>query len=668
MSKTLRVVDGALVFGLTLLFYTLTMPRAITLEDAGLFQMVCHMGGIGHPPGYPLFTMLCQPLMFFPHVINGNLISALFAGLTVIFLYLICLRMTGDRVFAIVAALAYGFSNTFWSQAIIIEVYTLATLLFVVCWWFLQSLAEQPRLRSWLLFTLFFGLGLSNHWPLLLLSTPALLAMLWPLRNWLFNELKSPRFWVFSSLCFLVGLAPYVTILLNDNPEIAVFGAVDSPSELVRYVSRSAYSDDHPSAGVYDKLQYGGWLLGVGLSEFGVVGTPVLIAGLIVGFGRLPRNVNLALWLMYLGSTFMLVMLLDFEYRHYFRAVFRPYPVIACIPLAIWFALGVHLMVDFVSRYARWTRYLIPSVAVVLVLVSNFNDNNRSESTLARDYGESVLNSLPPNAVLFTKGDNQTGVLGYLHHVRGLRPDVELRDWENLVFANRLASPRAGEDRRREEILQFVQTTDRPVFLLDPLLTPTINYGAYFGLASGNAYAFEPALERYLDLLLILYLGDYITDGHEQHFAFNMLIRYARQYLGYAHHSGYESLDETRRARIALLQQTFPGRIVTLEVALDNGGGVAQKQKLLSLVDEAREGIPEFATPPSRAMFYNLAARLHLLPPVDREEAKRFYRLSIESWPTSDNPGICPLIGLYRQSEDQREVERWRANFPEKNC
>jgi hypothetical protein len=57
--------DSAVWMALPLLLYWLTLPRSLTLGDAGLFQLVCHEGGVGLPPGYPLFTLACQGLSHF---------------------------------------------------------------------------------------------------------------------------------------------------------------------------------------------------------------------------------------------------------------------------------------------------------------------------------------------------------------------------------------------------------------------------------------------------------------------------------------------------------------------------------------------------------------------------------------------------------------------------
>ncbi|MEX2327094.1 MAG: DUF2723 domain-containing protein, partial [Pseudomonadales bacterium] len=238
------------VFAATLGVYFITMPRTITLEDAGLFQMVCHLGGISHPPGYPLFTLLCNGLVQVPGVINGNLVSALFASLAVAFFHHICYRLTNERLFAYVASLSWGFSAAFWSQAIIIEVYSLAALLFMICWWLVIEFEQSRRNTFWFGACLVFGLALSNHWPLMILSSAGLLAAVSPALGDLLSRCRSPKFVVWSLALVLAGLLPYATLVLDANPKIAIYGAIDSFGDFLRYVARSAYKDDHATAGI----------------------------------------------------------------------------------------------------------------------------------------------------------------------------------------------------------------------------------------------------------------------------------------------------------------------------------------------------------------------------------------------------------------------------------
>lgn len=648
------------VFAFAMVVYCLTMPRTITLEDAGLFQMVCHLDGIAHPPGYPLFTLLCGVLVQTPTVINGNLVSALFGAAAVTVFHAICHELSRDRLFAWVASLAWAFSATFWSQSIIIEVYTLAALMFVVCWWLLLKYVATGSERFWFAACFAYGLSLSNHWPLMILSTAGLMALTSPAMPGLLSSLKSARFTGLTIGCVIAGLLPYTSLVLNRDPAIAVYGGIDSLGELMRYVARSAYDDDHAAAGVIDRLQYAGWLVTESGLQAGVVGLPLILVGFVQSFREFRRSVSLGLLLTWCGSTLVLVLLLNFEYSHYYRAIFRPYPIIAYVAVSFWFALGARTLARLLSRWFSLAPVVIGPLVVATVLLTNYPKLDRSGAAMVENYARTVLESLPRDAVLFVRGDNQVGPVGYLHYVAGVRPDVEVRDLENLVFANRLASPFLPVERQNEVIAQFVRRSERPVFAMDPAISPHIDYGAYvqFNPAGENRYAFPPAFGAWVDLLVEVYREDLSQDPHEQYFVYQSLIRFANHYVGYS--VAAVDVPDPIAERTRLLQSTFPGKLVTLDKLLENASRVPPKELLTEMAELTEVQMPAFATPVSVAKFYELFARIDLLPPRNEERARIHLERSFEAFPVSANPAVCLLRNLNGGATTRR--------LPEADC
>jgi hypothetical protein len=55
-----------------------------------------------------------------------------------------------------------------------------------------------------------------------------------------------------------------------------------------------------------------------------------------------------------------------------------------------------------------------------------WDDHDRGQKTLARDMARAYLESCPPNAILFSFGDNDTYPLWYAQEVEGIRPDVRV--------------------------------------------------------------------------------------------------------------------------------------------------------------------------------------------------------------------------------------------------
>jgi hypothetical protein len=98
---------------------------------------------------------------------------------------------------------------------------------------------------------------------------------------------------------------------------------------------------------------------------------------------------------------------------------------------SIWIGLGVLGLVKAIDKYIPKT-----VAAVVVSLVSlgvpalmaaeNWDDHDRSNRFVARDFGDNYLLSLKPNAIIFTNGDNDTFPLWYNQEVEGQRTDVRV--------------------------------------------------------------------------------------------------------------------------------------------------------------------------------------------------------------------------------------------------
>jgi hypothetical protein len=99
---------------------------------------------------------------------------------------------------------------------------------------------------------------------------------------------------------------------------------------------------------------------------------------------------------------------------------------------AIWIGLGVLWVKEIFEKYmkAPVANYVSAGLCLlaVPVLMGNqeWDDHDRSKKTLARDLAKDYLESCPPNAMLFSFGDNDTYPLWYAQEVEGIRPDVRV--------------------------------------------------------------------------------------------------------------------------------------------------------------------------------------------------------------------------------------------------
>ncbi|TSD67454.1 DUF2723 domain-containing protein [Inquilinus sp. KBS0705] len=99
---------------------------------------------------------------------------------------------------------------------------------------------------------------------------------------------------------------------------------------------------------------------------------------------------------------------------------------------AIWIGLGVIGIADMLSKKVniRTSAYISIGIglliAPVLLASKEWQSHDRSTKMTPHDMAYNYLISCPPNAILFTYGDNDTYSLWYDQEVEGIRPDVRI--------------------------------------------------------------------------------------------------------------------------------------------------------------------------------------------------------------------------------------------------
>ena len=98
----------------------------------------------------------------------------------------------------------------------------------------------------------------------------------------------------------------------------------------------------------------------------------------------------------------------------------------------IWIGFGLLGIVEMLQKVMK-NKMAVAVVAFVLCLsvptvmaASGWEGHNRSDKTSALDWGKNYLKNLPENAVIFTRGDNDTFPLWYVQEVEGYRTDVRV--------------------------------------------------------------------------------------------------------------------------------------------------------------------------------------------------------------------------------------------------
>ena len=172
------------VFAGGLVLYVATADRGVQWQDSGWQQLRIVTGVIEHPLG----LALTHPLQYYlgraavrvlpvEPAFAITLVSCLAGAIAVANLGATILTVTRRIFAAVVAAVAFALSHTFWQHATHTESYAIVAVLLTGEWLCLARYATTMRGRFLVILALLNGLGVANH-PLAGLATPVDVAII----------------------------------------------------------------------------------------------------------------------------------------------------------------------------------------------------------------------------------------------------------------------------------------------------------------------------------------------------------------------------------------------------------------------------------------------------------------------------------------------------------
>lgn len=493
-SARARVLAGMLLAAVASVVFWRTAYPTITWWDSSNYSLAAATLGITNAPGSLLLTLLGWLVLRVPTGLTPahtlNLLAGLLAALTTLLVCVVALQVlrttagataepepaplsTPDARFPIplalpsherrvtnpyavplgaaLGALTFGFSATLWEHAVkftpyvLTVVFTGCMLLVMLRWW---EHADTANAWRWLaLLGLLFGLDFSVHRTNALLMPAVLVWIL--IRHP--RTLLQPRPWIAGGAGLAAGLLVHLLII-----PIAAFTRsplnMFDPSNWSRfwdYVSLAQFGggfmvDVWERKSAFWSVQVADVVRALGnsfahgrpLPLVGALPLIAAVAGLVVLW---RRNRRLALALAAVITLHAVLTVLYFNIpANFFRSLDRHYlPVFVTIGVLIACALATACAyVDtLVRRLPAWG--IAGALGVLLVpaaqLAGNWALQDASRRYFARDYAANSLHGLPPNAILFTVGDNDSFPLWYLQAVEGVRADVVVM---NLGLAN----------------------------------------------------------------------------------------------------------------------------------------------------------------------------------------------------------------------------------------
>jgi hypothetical protein len=379
------------------------LPETVLGGDNAEFVSISAVGGVAHPPGYPLYALwlrLFSVLPLSPPKAAALATLVLFMGALVV-LDRALRAWTVSPPMALAVTSLLGTSPLLFTLGTHAEVF--APLLLLAALVLLASAPEKPNLR---LFAACMGLGFAHHHTLVFLAPLVFCA-------WQRDQVKQAL--VLGALC---ALLPYVWLFQQSHLDLDaafVWRRLESFSDLKAHILRRDYGSTQLFGGTETAPPF--------------AHLPELIEGVARGVLYLPlvlvplawrseqrRHVNAlaASWLLAGPLFFYLFNAPPSAFSRLFTERFIALPLWLIAPL-------IGLALDRVKL-----RFLAPGAAGAAAIQLFFTvqaaqqHHHDNVEALAR----SVLLSMPADAVLIQRGDHHVFSTGYLQKVQGLRPDV----------------------------------------------------------------------------------------------------------------------------------------------------------------------------------------------------------------------------------------------------
>jgi hypothetical protein len=394
--------------------------------DAGDYLSAILTGGIPHPTGYPTYTLIGILFQFIPistPVFRGVLVSlipaAIGAGLLVYWIgFVIGEKSITSLVAAFIGGLAWGTSPLLISQAVVVEVHGLQSLIVVlVLWWITLTIKGSSKSygKILLLLSFIFGLGFGNHITIVLMLPAVLITLIVTLRRglaWKFIFAEA----VFGMIGLLIYL--YLPIRAHAYPPIN-WGNPQTLDGFLWVITGNPYRGLLFSVAQPILLDRISSIPRVLFDQYGVLG---LLAG-VVGLIQFQFRDKWIRWLLIWIFGVYLVFAIGYN-----TADSVAYLLPALLVYAIWIGLAIPSLWKI-----KWNKIpigLLLTITIGLSILIRIPGtllrlDTRDEDQQAR-YAELLMNEAPHNALIFTSASEDTFPIWYYHFGLKYRPDVRI--------------------------------------------------------------------------------------------------------------------------------------------------------------------------------------------------------------------------------------------------
>lgn len=425
---------------LSLALFLAFLAKGIFGGDSGDLVTAAYLGGVPHPPGYPLYTVLgflFSKLAFSTPAWRIGVISSISHSLTVGLVFLLVFRLTKKIVPSIFSGAALIANYLFFLYAVTPEVFAMLDLFLILEVYLLILWHETKKKKYLYLLSLVFGLSLTHH-QLILFLAPAAAYLLWLNKKFFKWDTKI----IFASLpYFFFGLLPLSYIFLAGcGRAIVNWDQVCGLPSFVRLISRADYGT-FTSGAVYGS-QILSRFLGIKayfeilVNDFTWLGIALIFFGIWSLF-RYKKSLAyfFIIAILFLGPIFVFYasfpIFSNFNFATFERFLLPTY-VLFYVLMGLGFSEIVDLSEIIIKKYSVNAAKLATSGLILVLFLFPFSmlfvTTNKfigfPNDETADNLGKDILSLLPSQSILLVAHDTTLFTTQYVRYALRFRPDT----------------------------------------------------------------------------------------------------------------------------------------------------------------------------------------------------------------------------------------------------
>lgn len=479
------------------IFYLIFQTSTIYGGDAGDLVTTSYVGGIAHPPGFPLYSLLGYIVHFIPYSSPAwrvALLSSIAISVALTLLTYFLYRITRSFWIGILSAATLGSTYVIWLYSIVPEVFMLNVMFLLLLLVLGYSFSLKPSKKLFYSIGIITGIAISHH-PIIVFALPSILLLMFIQQDWVLKLSIKTKFAGLAVLIFF-WLLPYAWAYYAAY-SLAPLSWSDpiNIENMIHLITRNQYgsfqSGINYAQTIQSRLLQFPALLEFYIQDFSILGLIFALLGL--GY-TLKRHRNIGISLL---TGFILTGPLYFFYASYFLrtpfqiATAERFLTQSYVFMSIFIGLGFFAVIEIVKKNLHTepqkklhSLLMYGILGVFLLLPLGFFISNYPKLSIlkndrtAENLGIDLLDSTEKNSILFLRADHPVFNTQYVYYALGHRNDVIPIHITNFMNGThrRLLKDQFPDldikpyDNEKKDLIEFVEKhyPDYPIFSSTP--------------------------------------------------------------------------------------------------------------------------------------------------------------------------------------------------------